>query len=146
MKKINRYILWLALFLLFVGGVVFLSSDTVEIIPPNAVVYLERKTMEYYSPQYLENLVPSFKIPDKKLGELSEFAGRFLAKSLISEMGFVQTTVKEAKAEGARPNPNCRDAGHFVGIKQNTFLHYLSQFGLRSKSEKRWDNDGNWNW
>ncbi|MBQ9527256.1 MAG: hypothetical protein IJR68_06565 [Fretibacterium sp.] len=131
-------ILGITVFLIFIGGGLFLSSDTAETIPHYASVIWDTKTGEYYSPIYVfhENK-QLFKEMEKDYN---------LSRQNNTPRRYEPIPYSEAKVFGLKRNEDCYRKGYFSGATQNTFLHWLSQYGLWFKWQSRWNEDGSWNW
>ena len=55
MKKILDSILGWFFFFLFIWGMMFFAADSVEVIHPDAIVYIDRESKEYFAPLCLES-------------------------------------------------------------------------------------------
>ena len=113
--KLIKYLI--AIFLLvFVGG---FFIGTVGSVPSNAIVYVNEKTNEFYSP-------------------LS------LSQSKVTELNLKHSTFANAKTYGYKMNEDDKQNGYFQQEGRSLTGTFLEKVGLLPKLQDRVDSQGNW--
>ncbi len=102
--------------LLIVGFVI----ESTERMPPNAIVYVDVKTKNYF-------------------GEPTALDKMYLGHKLS------RTTLRNAWDKDYKPEETSRNRGDFIGYDRSLIVACLAKIGFLPEI-KRWNSDGTWNY
>ncbi len=116
LRRLKNFLIWVAV--CCVGLLLFgLYAGTSDSAPGNLIVLVDDDERVYYAPPLV-----------------------------LETQGLRQTTISEADRLGYRPDPDHRDEGAFSHVGRSLTGLLLEKVRVLKPLEKRWNEDGSWNW